>query len=108
MDEIEKSIVALNDIYEGWASWVPQNGSLAHRSLQALGIAIDSLREKQKRDKGCWACNDAKRTGCTNMGSRIYIEKSEDGYVISDRCDNRVKVNFCPLCGKRLEDKHEQ
>lgn len=108
MNEIEKAIVALNDIHEGWSSWVPQNGSLAHRNLQALGIAIDSLREKQKCDKGCWTCNDARRTGCTNMGSRIYIEKNEDGYVISDRFDNTVEVYCCPKCGKRLEEHNDK
>ena len=105
MNEIEKAISVLNYIHEGWSKWLPQNDSLTCKNVQALGIAIDSLHEKQKRDKGCWACHDARRTGYTNMGSRIYIEKNEDCYAISDRLGNSVEVYCCPMCGKRLEDK---
>lgn len=107
MDEIEKAIVALNDIYEGWSSRVPQNGSLAHRNLQALGISIDSLREKQKRDKGCEYCTDnedlafghdsTKRVGC------IYIDGN---LLVADLYSESmaVAVCYCPMCGKSLKE----
>ena len=62
---------------------------------------------KAERENRCCTCRDAKRIGFTNMGSRIYLERNETGYVISDRFDNTAEVYFCPECGKRLEVEHE-
>ena len=100
MNEIEKAIKHYEGLQKRYTT--QHNG----KHCEFVKTAIAALHEKQKRDKGCWACNDARRTGCTNMGNRIYIEKNEDGYVISDRYDNRVKASFCPMCGRSLKEEH--
>ena len=42
----EEALMVLQDIFDGWSRWVPKNGSPAHKNLEALGVAIDALRDK--------------------------------------------------------------
>ena len=76
-------------------------------AVRHFEVALTALREKQKRDKGCWTCCEVEKTGFANMGSRIHLERNETGYSISDRYDNAVEVCYCPKCGKKLEVEHD-
>ena len=107
VSELEKQLAKYDEIA---AEYGIDGKTMLALAKSQIEIAKENivLREhlKAEREKGCWACHDARRTGYTNMGSRIYIEKNEDCYVISDRLANSVEVYYCPMCGKRLEEEH--
>ena len=104
VSELEKQLAKYDEIAAEYGIDGKTMLTLAKSQIETAKENI-VLREhlKAEREKGCWACRDAKRIGFTNMGSRIYLERNETGYVISDRYDNAVEVYFCPECGKRLE-----
>jgi len=60
-----------------------------HRETMVL--AIEALREKAEREKGCEAC-----------GLIYKLDGAAYGTV-----DELVDNTFCPMCGKRLEVHHE-
>ena len=84
MNEIERAIKEFetdNAVLGGWAPEVVERNSLA----------VAALREKAERDKGCEYCH-----------SRFGIAT----HHITDsgmKAGTNKNVNFCPMCGKRLE-----
>ena len=109
----EQAIAVLNDIYKGWSTWVPKNGSLAHEKLQALGTALAALREQAEREKvesECEYCDFSSGTIGANFDSadEFFLMETESGFMLcSDgpRAFRETKVANCPKCGKRLEGK---
>jgi tRNA(Ile2) C34 agmatinyltransferase TiaS len=71
---IERALATLQDLLD--------NSIFTSRIDFALEVAIESLREKAEREKGCAFCN-----------TRAH----------------RILQNalYCPRCGKRLEVEHE-
>lgn len=70
MNKIERALTTLQDLLD--------NSIFTSRIDFALEVAIESLREKAEREKGCAFCN-----------TRAH----------------RILVNalYCPRCGRRLE-----
>ena len=98
MNEIERAIKDFEEF---------KQAGYTHNELPSswhIELAISALREKQKRDKGCEYCNNTDYI----FESQQKIEtpqwdEYEDGFIVI-----RQHINFCPMCGKQLEDKHEQ
>ena len=81
---------------------------------KCFAIALSALREQAERDKGCEYC-----AGYEAEFMLPVIEMSEntansldiDGNFayIHCHCGRHTvgKINYCPMCGKRLEAQHE-
>lgn len=43
---------------------------------------------------------------CDGFWNSLYIERNKDGYYIVASSEGNVymKINYCPLCGRKLED----
>ena len=74
-------------------------------------VALEALREKAKRDKGCEYCNDFAAEGACDSDGEMRIEKgnihclpyiavNNDTYGTSDLFD----INYCPMCGRKLNN----
>ena len=92
MNEIERAIKFL--------------GYVKGYDIQSANLAIEALREKQERSKGCEYCLQGEDLayGLDSMqrAGRIYI----DGNLLTADLYSEsmaVAVRFCPVCGKRLE-----
>lgn len=80
--------------------------------LNALRRGITALRADAEREKGCAFCDEEHdqhdyMNGVQTFenGKYLVLETSEwDEY---DDCFNdvRIRIGFCPMCGKRLEGK---
>lgn len=78
MNEIERALVTLQDLLD--------NSIFTSRIDFALEVAIEALREKAERNKGCvWCKSDSK---VTHNGEHFCF--------------------FCSYCGKRLEATNER
>lgn len=83
MNEIERAIEYLAPITE--------HPTMTGQYCKNLKVAIAALREKAEREKGCEYCH-----------SRFGIAT----HHITDsgmKAGTNKNVNFCPMCGKRLE-----
>ena len=93
MNEIERAIKFL--------------GYVKGYDIQSANLAIEALREKQERSKGCVFCNserhrirevfDEGTAKIINAESRyaLSVDTSRDAAIFNIFC--------CPICGKRLE-----
>jgi hypothetical protein len=96
MTEIEKAIDTLKCIY-------PSKKEIASGEYsdvaEAIDAALEALREKADREKGC--------EFCTNFLFGIRCE------VMYDWADDKKAVwetnvmHFCPMCGKKLKGADE-
>ena len=114
LDEIERAIKFL--------------GCVKGYDIQSANLVIEALREQAERSKGCEYCNpnpyghgEAIRqliTQIFNDNAHIHTFVSGKGlHTIaypSPQDTNLAKtyskckiINFCPVCGKRLEVEHE-
>ena len=74
--------------------WIDKNGEGSDTML-AFNVAMEALHEQAEREKGCEYCN-----------SRFAIAThhiTESGM----KAGTNKTANFCPMCGKRLEEHHE-
>jgi hypothetical protein len=101
MNDIEKAVTIEDAI--AWFEWELADGKCNDHCPQcnANEMALDTLREVQKREKGCEFCKD--------VPSRYRGIRAEGFYqVAADEVYNpELQVSFCPVCGKRLEVNHE-
>ena len=65
-------------------------------------LAMEALREKAERDKGCDFCLDPDGD---NKYDSIYIDYTHRP-AINTR-DVYVPIAYCPMCGRKLEVTHE-
>lgn len=91
MNEIERTIRELQLYVD--VRWGGSN--------DMFNLALTALSEKAEREKGCEFCED--------VPSRYRGIRAEGFYqVAADEVYNpELQVNFCPVCGKRLEVEHE-
>lgn len=59
---------------------------------ECLHIALAALREKQERESGCKYCN-----------AELASVYRKDWTIFTKGEDKVVDINFCPICGQRLE-----
>ena len=69
----------------------------AEYQQEAVVLALEALREKAERERGCEWCKIGLRFEC-------YLV-DDDGHTasIQDHVVQTVIADFCPICGKRLE-----
>ena len=65
---------------------------------KGLALAIEALREKQAREKGCPCCNGYYPD---KLGEKVYVW-SVHYYEIGNGEPNYIKSAYCPMCGKKL------
>ncbi|MGX8711643.1 MAG: hypothetical protein ACQGTM_15530 [bacterium] len=78
MSEIEKAIKRLES-----CSIIPFDED----SQEVCGLAIQALREKRERDRGCKICT------------------AGDG-EFTVKCHKWNEYNFCPICGRKLGENN--
>lgn len=77
----------------------------------AFETAIEALREKLEREKGCVCCNNAVEISSVDSDGMLrvdngnehclpYVAVNNDTYGTSDIFD----INYCPMCGRKLGD----
>ncbi len=72
-----------------------------------LDLAIQSLREKAGRDKGCEFCRNGEKTEHIDNDSLIKFWIYKDKLVVAaeiggERIEFARKIKFCFMCGRRL------
>ena len=78
------------------------------RYKESHRMAISALQEKEDRERGCEYCNDCE--SIYHCSSEINDSMDEDVYIsgnciivdIGCHSYGLVKINFCPMCGRRL------
>lgn len=89
---------------------VERDRALAKLEAEVMA-ARDSVREKQERETGCEYCQDG--TEIAYQAKSKHIDSLEayiclDGNILeADLFTDymAVKINNCPMCGKRLEEQ---
>ena len=100
----------LGELHDTWAKWVPENGSHAHKLLQAVGTALAALRECAERREGCVFCGEKRHhiREAFDDGTAQIIE-AMNNYALSiktpmDATTSSVfPIHYCPMCGRKLE-----
>ena len=92
-DELEKAIKHFEGLQKRYTT--QHNG----KHCEFVKTALTALYEKQEREIGCEHCNNTDYI----FESQQKIETTqwdeyEDGFIVI-----RQHINFCPMCGKRLE-----
>ncbi|MFA5675426.1 MAG: hypothetical protein WDA65_02790 [Christensenellales bacterium] len=66
----------------------------------ALKTAMQALREKQEREKGCAVCScEYHQELCAEV-----VRYHSSDFATQEKVD----VHYCPVCGRRLEVEHER
>ncbi len=98
MNEIEQTIRELQLYVD--VRWGDSN--------DMFNLALTTLREKAERErekaKGCEYCLTGKHF--MSDGEPIYIFENQIVAQSYNESDNVAEINFCPMCGKRLEVEH--
>ena len=87
---------------------------------EAMEMAIDALREQEQREQGCEYCRPPFRnlfsvtidpeTGeeiitifvdCDGQALRLYDDNPYNPQI------DKVPINFCPMCGRKLKEGAE-
>lgn len=100
MTEIERAIETLEERF----MTMSMCGDIEYCKAQnrALDIAIAALREQAEREKGCEYCNDQEVIAWDMCNDGIVIESNGKMHMLSGG-DWEAEIDFCPMCGKRLE-----
>lgn len=90
MNEIERALATLQDLLD--------NSIFTSRIDFALEVAIEALREKQEREKGCAVCScEYHQELCAEV-----VRYHSSDFATQEKVD----VHYCPVCGRRLEVEH--
>jgi hypothetical protein len=74
---------------------------------------LSALRARQERENGCEYCDfSSGATGACigNVGDSFILIQSENGVSIAtdDAHFKMLNITFCPMCGRKLEQKESQ
>lgn len=72
---------------------------------QAVNIALKALQEKQEREKGCGYCNNHRPLLALYTEYTMEIDDRDLSVWQGLKCEGTLKISFCPMCGRKLEDK---
>lgn len=107
---------------DGYYSYLQHYGhrdNAEEEHLDALDMAISALRDQEERSKGCKACEmttrgltykqieyGALRGDFINDSGGMYIIRYEGGQhsIVCDDDGTEIDIEFCPMCGRRLEE----
>lgn len=72
--------------------------------IQAIYIALATLREQEQREQGCEYCREDREGFYRAIGSFFLSNPFHKGeYFLNGGKLKPRKIEFCPMCGKRLE-----
>lgn len=71
------------------------------KSIDVNGAIAQALREKQARESGCDYCLATWPNHAGGLSDIWHGNQLSVGYGIYR------EINYCPMCGKRLEERHE-
>lgn len=74
------------------------------RFLDAIGTALDALKENLNRSKGCPVCNDGAVLGWDMCNDGIYIDTDGKMQFLNGG-DWDFQIAYCPKCGRVLSEK---
>lgn len=97
-----EAVKMLTDIHEGWSRWTEPNGSRAFKQLIALGMSIAALQEKLAKERECDWCDGY---ACDLAHGNGFSADVVDGVLtvyFEDKESIGRKINFCPMCGRKL------
>lgn len=84
----EKDLMYATGSLEG--ADVRSGNEICLRNIAALEFALETLREKAEREKGCKVCNGA-----------FLIEYNQYSH---HECEKSGKAVICPNCGRKLKE----
>jgi hypothetical protein len=106
VSEIEKAIETLECIY-------PSKREIATGEYpdvaDALDLAIEALREKAEREKGCEYCTTSKQITIKSHGEMVgfaFIKPYKGKkclFVCMHNEVEKIDIDFCPHCGRKLK-----
>lgn len=71
-------------------------------------VTMDNHKERYNiqltNKKGCTYCKEGKQILSSTGGSRWHIDncKNEIQYGSNDTLVETIKINYCPMCGRKL------
>jgi hypothetical protein len=80
----------MNEIERAIAEIVGTNYGEVQCHRETILLAVNALREKAEREKGCEYCDDNFKFWQTQISGEL------------------PNVRYCPMCGKRLEVEHAE
>lgn len=93
MTEIEQAIYLLREGAENWRytsqEWIDD------KDAEAISLAIEALKEKAEREKGCEYC-----VNLTESATTLSFKAKGNGVKVVVDCDFDMK--YCPKCGRKL------
>lgn len=69
----------------------------------ARDLAIQALQEKLERENGCACCNNHVPVKDFAKEYSIEVDDVEVSLWEDLKCLATIKINYCPMCGRRLE-----
>lgn len=101
MIEIEQAIYLLREGAENWR-YTSQEW-LDDKDAEAISLAIEALKEKTEREKGCEWCDDHnyKQPSEWIWGERIHTIKPHY-FCVGDGITRYEEAEYCPKCGRKL------
>lgn len=108
--EIERAIKAIEAALEDDADYTVYGCEFHYIIDQASKTALSVLREQEKREKGCDYCNKTEseynKELLISTDERVWICDDTLGWTWVDRGNDtrmhNMRINYCPMCGKRL------
>jgi hypothetical protein len=111
MNEIERAIKHFEDGSDAARkikASEPETEPICDNIIHMNDIAISALRDKAEREKGCQYCTTGESlNGYDDVGSFAIHPNGKTHYLEvaynDDFYNCTVYINFCPMCGRRLE-----
>ena len=98
----------MNEIERAVAEIVGSNYGECQCHRETMMLAAEAIREKVDRENGCQYCTTGESlNGYDDVGSFAIHPKGKKHYLEvaynDDFYNCAVYINFCPMCGRRLE-----
>jgi hypothetical protein len=98
MNDIEKAIAYFEDAIRESDEIIAECSEELQKELTEqkghFVVALEAMREKQEREKGCELCN------AERIQIDVHTKSPRDAFFFSS--DPAVGLLYCPLCGNRL------
>ena len=73
-------------------------------AIEVKEIALQALQEKLERGKGCEYCNEYKSISSCFTEYSLEISNGEISIWNRLRCEASFLINYCPHCGRKLNN----
>jgi hypothetical protein len=75
------------------------------RSNDMFNLALNALREKAEREKGCEYCRGNVKE-LVDGDTTIFINHEDKVFYTDWSGNDYLDWKYCPMCGRRLEVEH--